>query len=134
MVTFDLTLNIGNTYFLRFEGFGSIVKVSIRYSLTSFCCRKKTSLSSIYHYVIDYNIMYIYRVLLIFFLFYYREKGAATVNCDIIAHELYKPGLPLNRTLSENFGEEIITDAGEVDRKKLGKIVFSDKVTDICFI
>ncbi|CAH2048685.1 unnamed protein product, partial [Iphiclides podalirius] len=54
-------------------------------------------------------------------------KGAAIVNCDIIAHELYKPGLPLNRTLAEVFGDRIITDDGEVDRRKLGQIVFSDK-------
>ncbi|CAH1638304.1 unnamed protein product [Spodoptera littoralis] len=56
-----------------------------------------------------------------------KEKGAAILNCDTIAHELYKPGLQLNRTISENFGKEVITEAGEVDRKKLGSIVFSDK-------
>ncbi|XP_013145344.1 PREDICTED: bifunctional coenzyme A synthase isoform X2 [Papilio polytes] len=54
-------------------------------------------------------------------------KGAAVINCDLIAHELYKPGLPLNRTLSEAFGGHIITENGEVDRRKLGQIVFSDK-------
>ncbi|KAJ8722181.1 hypothetical protein PYW08_004583 [Mythimna loreyi] len=56
-----------------------------------------------------------------------KAKGVAVVNCDTIAHDLYKPGLPLNRTISENFGKDIITESGEVDRKKLGKIVFSDK-------
>ncbi|KAJ8731258.1 hypothetical protein PYW07_004422 [Mythimna separata] len=56
-----------------------------------------------------------------------KEKGVAVVNCDKIAHELYKPGLPLNRTISEQFGQDIITEDGEVDRKKLGKIVFADK-------
>ncbi|XP_022120623.2 bifunctional coenzyme A synthase isoform X1 [Pieris rapae] len=55
-----------------------------------------------------------------------KSKGAAIVNCDLIAHELYKPGLPLNRTLAETFGNDIITAAGEIDRKKLGEIVFSD--------
>lgn len=54
-------------------------------------------------------------------------KGAAVINCDIIAHELYKPGLPLNSTIAEAFGHNVITDNGEVDRKKLGSIVFSDK-------
>ncbi|XP_069359336.1 bifunctional coenzyme A synthase isoform X1 [Maniola hyperantus] len=54
-------------------------------------------------------------------------KGAAVVNCDIIAHELYEPGLPLNRTISEQFGKDVITAQGEVDRRKLGGIVFSDK-------
>ncbi|XP_061716278.1 bifunctional coenzyme A synthase isoform X2 [Cydia pomonella] len=56
-----------------------------------------------------------------------RLKGAAIVNCDTIAHDLYKPGLPLNQTVAEAFGSEIITDSGEVDRRKLGQIVFSDK-------
>ncbi|CAG4971479.1 unnamed protein product [Colias eurytheme] len=56
-----------------------------------------------------------------------RLKGAAVVNCDLIAHDLYKPGLPLNRTLAETFGSDIITPDGEVDRRKLGQIVFSDK-------
>ncbi|XP_023942828.2 bifunctional coenzyme A synthase isoform X2 [Bicyclus anynana] len=54
-------------------------------------------------------------------------KGAAIVNCDIIAHELYEPGLPLNRTIAEAFGDDVITAQGEVDRRKLGSIVFSDK-------
>ncbi|XP_026736424.1 bifunctional coenzyme A synthase isoform X2 [Trichoplusia ni] len=54
-------------------------------------------------------------------------KGAGVVNCDIIAHDLYKPGLPLNRTISEAFGKDVLTETGEIDRKKLGQIVFSDK-------
>ncbi|CAH2096056.1 unnamed protein product [Euphydryas editha] len=54
-------------------------------------------------------------------------KGAAIINCDIIAHELYKPGLPLNSTIAETFGPDVITNDGEVDRRILGSIVFSDK-------
>ncbi|XP_050684664.1 bifunctional coenzyme A synthase isoform X1 [Leptidea sinapis] len=54
-------------------------------------------------------------------------KGAATINCDTIAHDLYRPGLTLNRTLADTFGDEIITSSGEVDRSRLGQIVFSDK-------
>ncbi|CAH2269455.1 jg6497 [Pararge aegeria aegeria] len=54
-------------------------------------------------------------------------KGAAVVNCDIIAHELYEPGLPLNHTIAEVFGKDVITAQGEVDRRKLGSVVFSDK-------
>ncbi|XP_053609329.1 bifunctional coenzyme A synthase isoform X2 [Plodia interpunctella] len=56
-----------------------------------------------------------------------KAKGAAIVNCDVIAHELYKPGLPLNSTLAHTFGKHIITETGEVDRKKLGSIVFGDQ-------
>lgn len=56
-----------------------------------------------------------------------KSKGAAIINCDIIAHELYKPGLPLNTTIAQSFGDHVITSDGEVDRRKLGQIVFSDK-------
>ncbi|XP_049873172.1 bifunctional coenzyme A synthase isoform X2 [Pectinophora gossypiella] len=56
-----------------------------------------------------------------------KAKGAAIVNCDFIAHDLYKPGLPLNQTIAETFGKQVITETGEVDRKKLGEIVFGDK-------
>lgn len=55
-----------------------------------------------------------------------KAKGAAIVNCDTIAHDLYKPGLPLNRTISQVFGEDVITENGEVDRRRLGQIVFGD--------
>lgn len=58
----------------------------------------------------------------------FREKGAGVVNCDTIAHDLYRPGLPLNSTIAEAFGRDVITDQGEVDRAKLGQIVFSDQV------
>ncbi|KAI5635214.1 dephospho-CoA kinase domain-containing protein [Phthorimaea operculella] len=54
-------------------------------------------------------------------------KGAGVINCDLLGHELYAPGLPLNRTISETFGKHVITETGEVDRKKLGEIVFGDK-------
>ncbi|KAL4716682.1 hypothetical protein ACJJTC_004801 [Scirpophaga incertulas] len=56
-----------------------------------------------------------------------KNKGAGLVNCDLIAHDLYKPGLPLNKTLSKEFGEHIVTETGEINRRLLGSIVFSDK-------
>lgn len=59
---------------------------------------------------------------------FFRAKGAAIVNCDTIAHDLYKPDLPLNRTISEVFGQDVITENGEVDRRRLGQIVFADHV------
>ncbi|XP_041979056.1 bifunctional coenzyme A synthase isoform X2 [Aricia agestis] len=56
-----------------------------------------------------------------------KKKGATVINCDLLAHELYKPGLPLNRTISATFGADVITERGEVDRQRLGQIVFGDK-------
>ncbi|KOB67710.1 Bifunctional coenzyme A synthase [Operophtera brumata] len=37
------------------------------------------------------------------------------------------PGRPLNQTISDTFGERVLNSAGEVDRKTLGQIVFSNK-------
>lgn len=64
-------------------------------------------------------------------IFTYSAKGAAIVNCDFIAHDLYKPGLPLNQTIAETFGTHVIAENGDVDRKKLGSIVFGDKVGNL---
>ncbi|XP_077286040.1 bifunctional Phosphopantetheine adenylyltransferase - Dephospho-CoA kinase isoform X2 [Arctopsyche grandis] len=54
------------------------------------------------------------------------ELGAGVVNCDILAHELYMPGTPINATIAEVFGSNVINENGEVNRKKLGEIVFND--------
>jgi dephospho-CoA kinase len=55
-----------------------------------------------------------------------REKGVETIDADKVYHELIRPGLPLWETLRHAFGEEIIGENGEIDRKALGAIVFSD--------
>jgi dephospho-CoA kinase len=55
------------------------------------------------------------------------ELGAQLyVDADQVVHELYLPGQPLVAELSKAFGPEILDDAGGVDRKILGQIVFGD--------
>ncbi|MBS3811903.1 MAG: dephospho-CoA kinase [Halanaerobiales bacterium] len=56
-----------------------------------------------------------------------RELGIKVIDADQIAHRV------LNRTevidkIKEEFGREIINNKGEIDRKKLGEIVFSEHV------
>ncbi len=57
----------------------------------------------------------------------FRENGFDIIDADIISREVMKKGMPCLNELAEVFGREIITAEGELDRKKLGRIVFSDK-------
>jgi len=52
--------------------------------------------------------------------------GCHTINADQIVHALYGPGSEVTRRLAETFSPEIMDGHGQIDRKKLGKIVFSD--------
>lgn len=54
------------------------------------------------------------------------EPGIAVVDADRIAWETYRPGTEVYKKLVERFGEGIVNDQGEIDRKKLGAIVFRD--------
>lgn len=50
-------------------------------------------------------------------------KFIMTADCDEICHRLYE-SRKISNMIIKNFGTDILTD-GEIDRKKLGKIVFS---------
>jgi dephospho-CoA kinase len=57
----------------------------------------------------------------------FSEKGFAVIDCDLLTREVYKSGSPCNIAIAEAFGDEILLPDGEIDRKKLGGIVFSDE-------
>lgn len=54
------------------------------------------------------------------------ECGAAVVDADRIAREVVRPGMPALDEIREAFGSEVLTPEGELDRKRLGSIVFAD--------
>ena len=54
------------------------------------------------------------------------ELGAVIINADAVGHEAYRPGTEGWQTVVEAFGEGVLTPSGEVDRGKLGAIVFND--------
>ena len=54
------------------------------------------------------------------------ELGAAVDCSDKIVRELQSPGGPGLRAIVDAFGAEYLTVAGELDRPKLGKLVFED--------
>ena len=55
-----------------------------------------------------------------------RELGATVIDADRVGHEAYKPHSPVWQEVVETFGDEILEPTGEIDRKRLGAIVFND--------
>lgn len=55
------------------------------------------------------------------------ELGAAVVNADLLGHEIYKPQTEGWREVVAAFGERVVGPDGEIDRRALGSIVFSDE-------
>ncbi len=56
----------------------------------------------------------------------FQELGAVLINADQIGHQAYAPHSEIWQEVVKAFGEEILLPSGEIDRKKLGSIVFAD--------
>ena len=54
------------------------------------------------------------------------EFGAIVVDADRVGHEAYRPRSQAWREVVDAFGEGILLPNGEIDRKSLGTVVFSD--------
>jgi len=57
---------------------------------------------------------------------YLEELGAGVIDADKVGHEALKPGTAAWRDVVSVFGRDVVTPSGEIDRKKLGQIVFED--------
>jgi len=57
-----------------------------------------------------------------------REQGALILDADRLGHEVYIRGRPAYDDIVAEFGRDVIADDGTIDRKKLGPIVFGDRV------
>jgi len=55
-----------------------------------------------------------------------QELGAVIINADQVGHKAYIPQSEIWQEVVKAFGEDILQPSGEIDRKKLGGIVFSD--------
>lgn len=55
-----------------------------------------------------------------------RELGAIILDADSIAHKLMAPYQPAWYGIRQHFGEEYILPDGKIDRRKLGRLVFSN--------
>jgi dephospho-CoA kinase len=56
----------------------------------------------------------------------FARHGAAVISSDEIVHGLLRENEEVKRAVVERLGEEVLGEDGEIDRGKVGKIVFSD--------
>lgn len=54
------------------------------------------------------------------------ELGAIIIDADKVGHEAFQPDTPAWHDVIAAFGRQVLSPSGEIDRKKLGEIVFND--------
>ncbi len=54
------------------------------------------------------------------------EMGAVVINTDEVAHEALQSDIELQQEIAADFGDQILTAEGRIDRKGLGEIVFTN--------
>ena len=57
---------------------------------------------------------------------YLAELGAVIIDADKVGHEAFEPDTEIWHEVVAAFGREIVAESGEIDRTKLGPIVFGD--------
>ena len=57
---------------------------------------------------------------------YLRDQGFKVLDMDQMAHQVQQPHTKGYRAIVGHFGPEILNDQGQIDRKALGRIVFSN--------
>ncbi|MGD0130099.1 MAG: dephospho-CoA kinase [Terriglobia bacterium] len=56
----------------------------------------------------------------------FEELGAKVIDADRVGHELLRSSSPVHRQVVARFGQEILRPDGEIDRGRLGSMVFAD--------
>jgi dephospho-CoA kinase len=56
----------------------------------------------------------------------FEHLGAYTIDADALTHRAYAKGAPGYQQVVDKFGKWLINKDGEIDRSKLGNLVFSD--------
>ena len=56
----------------------------------------------------------------------FAHLGARVIDADLLAREVVMPGQPAYLRIVEEFGPGVVQEAGALDRKALGAIVFAD--------
>lgn len=57
----------------------------------------------------------------------FKEQGCNVFDADKVARQVVEPGTPGLKQVVKQFSKHILLPNGALDRKKLGRIVFSDK-------
>ena len=55
-----------------------------------------------------------------------RQLGCEIIDADLLAREVVEPGQPALAQIAAEFGRDVLTAGGALDRKKLGAIVFAN--------
>src|SRR5262245_14128260 len=55
-----------------------------------------------------------------------RRLSCEIIDADLLAREVVEPGQPALAQIVSEFGPDVVTAAGALDRKKLGAIVFAN--------
>jgi dephospho-CoA kinase len=55
------------------------------------------------------------------------DLGAVAIDADKVAHRVMRPGTRVHAEIVETFGPQILTPDGDIDRKRLGRLVFADQ-------
>lgn len=55
-----------------------------------------------------------------------RQLGCEVIDADRLARDVVEPGQPALTAIVTEFGRDVVTAGGALDRKKLGAIVFAD--------
>ena len=55
------------------------------------------------------------------------ERGAEIIDADLIARQVVMPGERAWQKILDHFGRGVLTEDGQVDRKKLADLVFADQ-------
>merc|ERR1739841_378130 len=65
-----------------------------------------------------------------------KETSLPVLDADKLGHSCYEPGTECFNDIVAEFGDHIVNPKGEIDRRKLGPIVFSDsaKLEALCKI
>ena len=56
-----------------------------------------------------------------------KEMGLPIVDADLVARQVVEVGSPTLAKIAEEFGEEVLLPSGEMDRAKVGAIIFNDE-------
>ena len=57
---------------------------------------------------------------------FFAERGATIIDADAISRSVMEPGQQVLAEVVETFGQQLLDDAGRLDRQALANIVFND--------
>ena len=57
---------------------------------------------------------------------FFRQRGLPVIDADQVARELVRAGSPLLAEIVGAFGPEVLTPQGDLDRRKLARLIFAD--------